>query len=245
MAAVRALTLIALASAGAALQVHDGIQHNLTVCNAYAENKPLSVYTVNQKAKLTEEPLHYKACKEIVLELADSERIDFKLGGLSVGTFHVGNLPFAPTSLLLVPYRKGNSTMAATFYSHAFSVAQENAQVAVVDAYDGTSPGALKIAQGSKRRAEAVQLKPGTALTLAPGAYQVSLDDPGSKSARTVALTAAEGSKHVIMRVGGSDGIPQELVLFSAGDSSQRSSSHRAGSALLAAAAAVCAVLLA
>ncbi|CAK0863554.1 unnamed protein product [Prorocentrum cordatum] len=210
MAAVRALTLIALASAGAALQVHDGIQHNLTVCNAYAENKPLSVYTVNQKAKLTEEPLHYKACKEIVLELADSERIDFKLGGLSVGTFHVGNLPFAPTSLLLVPYRKGNGTMAATFYSHAFSVAQESSQLAVVDAYDGSAPGALKIAFAKGRAKESAQLKPGTAVNLAPGAYQVSLDDSSSKSVKTVALSATDGGKHVAMRVGGSDGLPQE-----------------------------------
>jgi len=246
MTAVRALALLALASAGLALQVEDvGVQHNLTVCNAYAESKPLSVYTVNQKAKLTEEPLAYKACKEIVLELADNERIDFKLGGLSVGTFHVGNLPFAPTSLLLVPYRKGNGTMAATFYSHAFSVAQENAQLAVVDAYDGSAPGALKIAQSTKRRGESVQLKAGTAVTLAPGAYQVSLDDPSGKSVKMAALTATDGGKHVVMRVGGSDGIPQELVVFS-GESSERSGAPRAGGAgLLAVAAAACAALLA
>jgi len=242
MAVVRSLILVALASAGAALQVQDvGVQHNLTVCNAYAENKPLSVYTVNQKAKLTEEPLQYKACKEIVLELADSERIDFKLGGLSVGTFHVGNLPFAPTSLLLVPYRRGNGTMAATFYSHAFSVAQENSQLAVVDAYDGSAPGALKIAQGKGHGKESAQLKPGTAVNLAAGAYQVSLDDASSKSVKTVALSATDGGKHVVMRVGGSDGLPQELVVFS-GESSERSGALRAGGALLAAA---CAALLA
>ncbi|CAK0832951.1 unnamed protein product [Prorocentrum cordatum] len=136
--------------------------------------------------------------------------------------------------------------MAATFYSHAFSVAQESAQVAVVDAYDGSSQGALKIAQGNKRRAEAVQLKPGTAVTLAAGAYQVSLDDASGKSVKTVALTAAEGGKHVIMRVGGSDGIPQELVVFS-GESAERSgASPRTGAALLGAlAAAVAAALLA
>jgi len=245
MAVVRSLVLIALAPAGAALQVQDvGVQHNLTVCNAYAESKPLSVYTVNQKAKLTEEPLQYKACKEIVLELADNERIDFKLGGLSVGTFHVGNLPFAPTSLLLVPYRKGNSTMAATFYSHAFSVAQENSQLAVVDAYDGSAQGALKIAQGKGRGKESAQLKPGTAVSLAPGAYQVSLDDSSGKSVKSVALSAADGGKHVVMRVGGSDGLPQELVLFSAGERSERSGVRRASAALLAAAA-VCAALLA
>ncbi|CAK0857765.1 unnamed protein product, partial [Prorocentrum cordatum] len=200
--------LIALAPAGAALQVQDvGVQHNLTVCNAYAESKPLSVYTVNQKAKLTEEPLQYKACKEIVLELADNERIDFKLGGLSVGTFHVGNLPFAPTSLLLVPYRKGNSTMAATFYSHAFSVAQENAQVAVVDTFDGTATGVLKIAQGKGRAKESAQLKPGTAVSLTPGAYQISMDDANSKTMKTVSLSATDGGKHVVMRVGGSDDV--------------------------------------
>ncbi|CAK0843494.1 unnamed protein product [Prorocentrum cordatum] len=245
MAAVRALTLSALASAGAALQLQDGIQHNLTVCNAYAESKPLSVYTVNQKAKLTEEPLRYKACKEIVLELADNERIDFKLGGLSVGTFHVGNLPFAPTSLLLVPYRKGNSTMAATFYSHAFSVSQENSQLAVVDAYDGSTPGSLKIAFSKGRAKESAQLKPGTAVNLAPGAYQVSLDDSGSKSVKTVALSATDGGKHVAMRVGGSDGLPQELVVFSAGETSERSGARRAGAAILGALAAACAGLLA
>jgi len=244
MAAVRALArLLALAPAGAAaLQLQDvGIQHNLTVCNAYAENKPLSVYTVNQKAKLTEEPLQYKACKEIVLELADNERIDFKLGGLSVGTFHVGNLPFAPTSLLLVPYRKGNGTMAATFYSHAFSVAQENSQLAIVDAYDGSATGTLKIAQG--RGKESTQLKPGTAVNLAPGAYQVSLDDSSSRSVKAVALSATDGGKHVAMRVGGSDGLPQELVVFSAGESSERGGAPRAGAALLVAAAACFALL--
>ncbi|CAK0906237.1 unnamed protein product [Prorocentrum cordatum] len=245
MAARRALSLLALASAGAALQVQEGIQHNLTVCNAYAESKPLSVYTVNQKAKLTDEPLPYKACKELVLELADSERIDFRLGGLSVGTFHVGNLPFAPTSLLLVPYRRGNGTMAATFYSHAFSVAQESSQLAVVDAYDGSSPGSLKIARGSGRHGrESAALKPGAAVSLAPGAYEVSLEDPDSKSVKTVALSAGDGGKHVAMRVGGSDGLPQELVLFSAGERSERSGVRRASAALLAAAA-VCAALLA
>jgi len=246
MTAVRALALLALASAGLALQVEDvGVQHNLTVCNAYAESKPLSVYTVNQKAKLTEEPLAYKACKEIVLELADNERIDFKLGGLSVGTFHVGNLPFAPTSLLLVPYRKGNGTMAATFYSHAFSVAQESSQLAVVDAYDGPASGALKIAQGRGHGKESAQLKPGTAVNLSPGAYQVSLDDPSGKAARTVALSAADGGKHVVMRVGGSDGLPQELVVFS-GEAAERSGAlPRAGLPALLAALAACAALFA
>merc|ERR1719343_1795765 len=115
--------------------------------------------------------------------------------------------------------------MAATFYSHAFSVAQENAQLAVVDAYDGSAPGALMIAQGTKRRGESAQLKPGTAVTLAPGAYQVSLDDSSSKSVKTVALTATDGGSH---------GVPQELVVFS-GESSERSGASRASAAFLAA----------
>ncbi|CAK0863556.1 unnamed protein product [Prorocentrum cordatum] len=105
---------------------------------------------------------------------------------------------------------KGNGTMAATFYSHAFSVAQESSQLAVVDAYDGSAPGALKIAFAKGRAKESAQLKPGTAVNLAPGAYQVSLDDSSSKSVKTVALSATDGGKHVAMRVGGSDGLPQE-----------------------------------
>jgi len=237
MATVRALTLFALASAGAALQVEDNIQHNLTICNAYAENKPLSVYTVNNKAKLTEEPLKYKACKAIVLELAESERIDFKLGGLSVGTFHVDRLPFASSNLLLVPYRKGNGTMAATFYSHSFALEHGQSEIAVVDAYDGSDKHALKIGQATKRQTEAAELKANTVVSVAPGTYKVSMGD-SSKSAQTVALAAAQGSNHVVMRVGGDDGLPAELVVWS-GESSERSGAFRASAAFVAATACV------
>jgi len=242
MAAVRALAVFALASVCEGLQVQDITQHNLTVCNAYAETKPLSVYTLNNKAKLTEEPLQYKACKEISLELAENERIDFKLGGLSVGTFHVTGLPYTATSLLLVPYRKGNGTMAATFYSHAFSSATEQAQLAVVDAYDGSSTGVFKIGQGHKRQTQdAAVLKAGSVVSLAPGAYQVSLEDASGKRVKTMALRADGGSKNIFMRVGSSDGLPQELVAFP-GDSSARSGSLRSGVALSAAAAALAAL---
>lgn len=236
MAAVRALAFLFLTSAGAALRVQDGIQHNLTICNAYAENKPLSVYTVNNKAKLTEEPLKYKACKAIVLELAEDERVDFKLGGLSVGTFHVGHLPFASSNLLLVPYRKGNGTMAATFYSHTFSVGHDRSEIAIVDAYDGSDKRALKIGQAARRQTEAADLKGNTVVSVAPGAYKVSMDD-SSRGAQAVALAAAEGGNHVVMRVGGDDGLPAELVVWS-GEAPERSGALRAGAALLAAAAA-------
>mmetsp|Transcript_51609 Transcript_51609/g.117983 ORF Transcript_51609/g.117983 Transcript_51609/m.117983 type:complete len:159 (+) Transcript_51609:71-547(+) len=147
MAALRCLVLCTLASAAvgtwvqhqvmatqeqalailAGTQVQDDIvtTHNLTICNAYADHKPLSIYTVNNKAKLTEEPLPYKGCKLIALPMEESERIDFKLGGLSVGTFRVTGLPYVSASLLLVPYQRSNDTMSAAFASHMFSASDE------------------------------------------------------------------------------------------------------------------------
>ncbi|CAK0801459.1 unnamed protein product, partial [Prorocentrum cordatum] len=172
------------------------------------------------------------------------ESAGFKLGGLSVGTFHVGNLPFAPTNLLLVPYRKGNGTMAATFYSHSFAVVHDHSEIAVVDAYDGSDRHALRIGQAGKRQTEAADLKANTVVSLTPGAYRVSMGD-GSKSAQTVALAAAEGSNHVVMRVGGDDGLPAELVAFTTGQTTERSGAPRASGALLVAAAAACAALFA
>mmetsp|Transcript_59493 Transcript_59493/g.169065 ORF Transcript_59493/g.169065 Transcript_59493/m.169065 type:complete len:272 (+) Transcript_59493:1-816(+) len=216
MAVVRSLVISALASAGAALQVEDvGIQHNLTVCNAYAENKPLSVYTVNNKAKLTEEPLGYKQCKDLVLDLQDGERIDFRLGGLSVGTFHATRLPFVASSLVLVPYKKGNGTMSATFASHTFGpVSSDKAQVAIIDAYAGDQQGILKIKAAGRHgdRQGSAELKPGSAVMLAEGTYDISLANAAEQSVQTVKLHAPGGTTQVVLRVG-PDEFAQEVIV--------------------------------
>ncbi|CAK0801460.1 unnamed protein product, partial [Prorocentrum cordatum] len=245
MAPVRALALCALASAGAALQVQDSPSHTAQpdhLQRLRGEQAPQRLHR-QQQGKA------HRGAPEVQGVQGDRPRAGGQrahrfLGGLSVGTFHVGNLPFAPTNLLLVPYRKGNGTMAATFYSHSFAVVHDHSEIAVVDAYDGSDRHALRIGQAGKRQTEAADLKANTVVSLTPGAYRVSMGD-GSKSAQTVALAAAEGSNHVVMRVGGDDGLPAELVAFTTGQTTERSGAPRASGALLVAAAAACAALFA
>jgi len=273
MAAVRGLTLFALACTGsgawvqhraaatqeaavamlAGTRVQDDVvtTHNLTVCNAYADHKPLSIYTVNNKAKLTEEPLPYKGCKLIALPMEESERIDFKLGGLSVGTFRVTGLPYVSANLLLVPYHRSNDTMSAAFASHMFSSSDERAQVAVVDAYSGSEAGSLKIQQArSRHQRQSAALKSGASVKVSAGSYLLGLDDASGRQIKTAALEAADHGRYVVMRVGSeSDGHAQELVVSSAsgneGTAAARSGSFRAGLGIFAAAAAAAASLAA
>jgi len=273
MAALRCLVLCTLASAAvgtwvshqvvatqesalamlAGTQVQDDVvtTHNLTICNAYADHKPLSIYTVGNKAKLTEEPLQYKACKLVSLELAEGERVDFKLGGLSVGTFRATGLPYVSSNLLLVPYHRSNDTMSAAFASHMFSAADDRAQVAVVDAYTGSTTGALKIQQGrSKNQRKTADLKSGSSIKVNAGSYQIGLDDAHGKRIKTALLEAADHASYVVMRVGSeSDGHAEELVVSLATGSeatgASGSGSFRAGLGLFASCAAAAACLAA
>jgi len=273
MAAVRGLTLFALACTGsgawvqhraaatqeaavamlAGTRVQDDVvtTHNLTVCNAYADHKPLSIYTLTNKAKLTEEPLPYKACKQISLEMAESERIDFKLGGLSVGIFRVTGLPYVSANLLLVPYHRSNDTMSAAFASHMYSSADERAQVAVVDAYSGSAIASMRVQQAhSKTKRQAADLKPGSSVKVNAGSYQIGLDDASGKRIATTKLEAADHGRYVVMRVGSeSDGHAQELVVSSAtgteGIGAAGSGSFRASLGIFAASAAAAASMVA
>jgi len=236
--------------AGTRAQVQDDVAttHNLTVCNAYADHKPLSVYTVTNRAKLTEEPLPYKACKQVSLELSESERIDFRLGGLSVGTFRVTGLPYVSANLLLVPYHKSNDTMSAAFASHMFSAAEEKAQVAVVDAYSGSESGLLKVQRPKDRKW--ANMKHGSSIKMDAGSYQVVLSDKDGKNIKLAKLETAEHARYVVMRVGSeSDGHAQELVVSSAtgteGIGAAGSGSFRASLGIFAASAAAAASMVA
>jgi len=239
--------------AGTRAQVQDDVvtTHNLTVCNAYADHKPLSIYTLTNKAKLTEEPLPYKACKQISLEMAESERIDFKLGGLSVGIFRVTGLPYVSANLLLVPYHRSNDTMSAAFASHMYSSADERAQVAVVDAYSGSAIASMRVQQAhSKTKRQAADLKPGSSVKVNAGSYQIGLDDASGKRIATTKLEAADHGRYVVMRVGSeSDGHAQELVVSSAtgteGIGAAGSGSFRASLGIFAASAAAAASMVA
>jgi len=196
--------------------VDGNVTSSLIICNAYASPKALEVYSLTKEMKLTVEPLAYKGCREMSLELEEGERLDFKAGGLSVGTFHCTGLPRTTAKLLLVPHRHSVSTLAASFASHAYSDAPGSAQLAVIDAYSGGMVGGVQIRQGRRRSGNANDevLKPGTVVALSAGEYQVDLQDGEARALITVPVTVGAETKHVALRVGVEGTYAQELVVF-------------------------------
>jgi hypothetical protein len=196
--------------------VDGNVTHSLIICNAYANPKALEVYSLTKQMKLTVEPLAYKGCREMSLELEEGERLDFKAGGLSIGTFHCTGLPRTSAKLLLVPHRHSISALAASFASHAYSDSPGSAQLAVVDAYSGSAVGGVQIHQGRRRSKSGHDevLKAGTVVALSSGEYQVELADGEDKALITVPVTVGAETKHVAMRVGVEGSYSQELVVF-------------------------------
>jgi len=197
------------ALAGTRVQDDVVTTHNLTICNAYADSKPLSAYTVNTRTKLTEEPIKYKACKKIALQLEEGERIDFKLGGLSVGTFRAGGLPYVGSSLLMIPYHASNDTMTAAIASHMFSQSDERAQVAVLDAYAYQRGRSMRVEQAGGRQTQSSEIKSGQLLKLKAGSYNFILLDEHGKIIKKVPLQAENYKQYAVLHVGSApDGSP-------------------------------------
>jgi len=184
--------------------------HNLTICNAYADRKPLSAYTVNARTKLTEEPIQYMTCKKISLQLDEGERIDFKLGGLSVGNFRVSGLPYVSSSLLMIPYHANNDTMTAAIASHMFSQGDERAHVAVLDEYIGyKGRGNIKVEQATSRSKQSADVKSGQLLKLKAASYNFILMDEHNKTLKKVSLDVEPYKQYVVLHVGSEpDGTP-------------------------------------
>lgn len=199
------------------------VEQRLVICNAYASPKPLDVIRVNTRQSLTT-GLAYKQCRELSLALDEGEQLDFKAGGLDVGTFYATGVPKSAASLLLIPHRRTPHAVGCSFQSHAFS--EVNApQVAVIDAYKGKSSvkdSTVKITEdlpagdgkSTPTRIEE-NLKYNSVIALNPGKYEVSLAGLGSNTA-TLPLNANGAGRYVVMRLGVDDGghYPQELIVF-------------------------------
>jgi hypothetical protein len=204
------------------------VEHQLTVCNAYASQNFLEIVQVSTRELLTEnQPLAYKQCRDFTLPLREGEQLDFKVGDLDVGTFFANGLPKSSASLLLIPQRKSPSAVSCSFQSHAFADVQ-SPQIAVIDAYRGKSgkaPGAVKIMEsvapsGNKdavaEEAMEEELKFNSVMAVNPGKYKISLTGTTSISNPAAPLNAVGSAKFVVMRLGNEDesAYPQELVVF-------------------------------
>jgi hypothetical protein len=181
--------------------------------------------------------LDYKECKDLQLQLVSGDHLAFQDANTSdVGKFAMSELPESAGMLLLVVRRESPTGKGAKFMSHAFTAAKDDppdsAQVAVIDAFQGTAAHKMRIMEfQSNGTDQAEDLPLNSALSISPGAYKIELGNPpavvqdslavtvdmSALAATTVLDTLANGS-YVIMSVGGleedSSDFPQEIVVF-------------------------------
>merc|ERR1719238_2605665 len=94
-------------------------KHRLRVCNAYPYAASLDVF--RSKEKLTDSPMAYKSCKDFTTPMQSGDKLEFKVGDASAGTFSVSDLPQNDAVLLLVIHRHDTLSTAVSFESHVFA----------------------------------------------------------------------------------------------------------------------------
>merc|ERR1719324_2150001 len=87
-------------------------KHRLRVCNAYPFSAPLDVH--RSRDKLTEAPMAYKSCKDFLAPLKSGDKLEFKIGDASAGTFAVSDLPNNDAVLLLIIHRHDQVSTAVS-----------------------------------------------------------------------------------------------------------------------------------
>ncbi|CAD7954091.1 unnamed protein product [Amoebophrya sp. A25] len=188
-------------------------EHTLRVCNAYPYTKPMNLY-LNDVDLFG--GLEYKDCVDFVdLKLLPGDNIRFKTEvdhhERGAGIFEIADIPDdEATTLLLVVTRHGRSSNAVAFQSHVFK-ASKDAQVAVLDTFQGLSPsgeagrveimheGASKTPHG---RPETLPF--GRVNRINAGVYDLILDDRlmGTADNAVREFIALPGHDYVVLRVG-------------------------------------------
>jgi len=218
------------------------IDHQMRICSAFAHPKPLDVYLVHlHDAKshglhVTKDgPIAYKECRDLVLQMREGDKLNFKAGGFDVGTFSAVGLPTKSdgTTLLLIPRQRESNSMSLAFESHAFANLR-TPQLAVVDAYRGLymddqvmimdtpeeqDDKQTSLLESSKPAPRAESLKYNSVAALQLGHYQLALmTTDGYNITMPVPLHVQQGGTYLVMRVGSDandkDNYPKELLVF-------------------------------
>jgi len=237
---IRLLLCVALCASAGALtdQAHGGLRsngqgfvralefkHRLRVCNAYPYSAALDVFRGGSEKLTDDAPMHYKTCKDFLAPLRSGDKLEFKVGDASAGTFSVSDLPNNDAVLLLVIHRHDTLSTAVSFESHVFANL-ENAQVAIIDTYKGAAKSNFQImdvaAKGKTSRSE--ELRYDSVVAINPGMYQVHLTGVDGKDMAKSQLVALNHESYVIIRTGveAQQGpkYPQELLVFPNSDAS-------------------------
>lgn len=198
-------------------------KHRLRVCNAYPDTTALDIFR-GKHEKLTREALPYKACEDFASPLQSGDKLEFKIGDASAGTFSVNDLPNNDAVLLLVVHRHDGRSTAVSFESHMFANLQ-NAQVAVIDTYKGKARGVPRIMDakakaGKNTRSE--ELRYNSVVAINPGDYNVVLEGQDGKSEAQNELVALNRESYILLRTGveaeQGPSYPQELVVYPKSD---------------------------
>jgi hypothetical protein len=191
----------------------------LRVCNAYPYGAGMDVFLGTKH--LTSAPLAYKTCEDYAPEMQPGDRVDFKSGGDSAGTFTISDLPAGDATLLLIIYRHDVGSTAAAFESHAFP-RSDATQVAIIDTYKGNvateirieDPKPIKSKAGSRQEL----LRYDSVVAIVPGLYNVQLVGANGTAAETAEFVAAPKQSYVVVRCGVESmmgkAYPQELMVF-------------------------------
>jgi len=191
-------------------------KHRLRVCNAYPYAESLDVFRGNEK--LTKLPMDYKMCGDFASPLIAGDKLKFKVGAASAGTFTVSDLPNNDAVLFLVIHRHDTLSTAVSFQSHVFANLL-NAQVAIIDTYKGRARSFAEITDGSKKEEK---LKFNSVVAVNPGEYKVSLVDGHKKVEVVEDLVALNRESYVVIRTGveaqqGAE-YPPDLIVYPMSD---------------------------
>jgi hypothetical protein len=195
-------------------------KHRLRVCNAYPYAGALDVYRGKSERITGDSSMPYKTCKDFQTPLTAGDKLEFKVGDATAGTFSVSDLPNNDAVLLLVIHRHDATSTAVAFESHIFA-SLLNAQVAIIDTYKGTARAAPRImdfAQATKGGRRSEELRYDSVVAVNPGKYEVVLAGQDGVEKAKSELVALNRESYVVLRTGveaqRGQSYPQELVVF-------------------------------
>merc|ERR1719206_544593 len=161
----------------------------------------------------------YKSCKDFQPQLKGGDKLEFKIGDATAGTFAVSDLPSNDAVLLLIVHRHDQISTAVSFESHVFANL-ENAQVAVIDTYKGTQMATPRIKdhEDASKSTRSEELRYSSIVAVNPGVYEVELDGTDGAVKAKSSLVALNRESYVVLRTGveskTGQSYPQELVIF-------------------------------
>jgi phosphoribosylformylglycinamidine (FGAM) synthase PurS component len=200
-----------------------GFKHKLRVCNAFPVASALDIIIGKSEKLNGDEPMAYKTCRDMTFPLKAGDKLEFKIGEVTAGTFSVNDVPNNDATLFLVVHRHDTLSSAVAFESHVFANLA-NPQVAIIDTYKGKAHAMprIKDAQGSNTKARSEELRYNSVVAVNPGMYEVELDGDDGETKASSQLVALSRESYVVLRTGveaqEGESYPQSLVVFPRSD---------------------------